>query len=87
MKVWMNKRIGGYSGGMILVAANSDREANELCLNHDKLEDIYWTWYYGAKPTKKEVYAKYSWDGWQEVPNLWYAGVKPCIIAEEGYTE
>lgn len=29
----------------------------------------------------------YSPDGWKEVPNLWYAGVKPCVIAEAGYTE
>lgn len=33
------------------------------------------------------VYNCYNWDSWQEVPNLLYAGVKPCIIAEEGHTE
>lgn len=30
MKVWMNKRTGGYSGGMILVAANSKEEAQKM---------------------------------------------------------
>lgn len=29
MKVWINYRSGGYSGGMILVAANSAEEAHD----------------------------------------------------------
>ena len=33
MKVWMNKRQGDYTGGLLLVAANSAKEAHELCLN------------------------------------------------------
>lgn len=87
MKVWMNKRTGDYTGGLLLVAANSKQEAHELCLNSEKMEYIYWEWYYGAEETRTEVYNRYDWDGWQEVPNLWYAGVKPCIIAEGGYAE
>lgn len=42
MKVFMNKRQGGYSGGLALVAANSAKEAHELCMNSSELEDIYW---------------------------------------------
>lgn len=87
MKVFMNKRQGDYSGGLLLVAANSVQEAHELCLNSENMEYIYWEWYYGAEETKQEVYNKYDWNGWEEVPNLLYDGVNPCIIAEEGYTE
>lgn len=90
MKVWMNKRQGDYTGGLLLVAANSAEEAHELCLNTEELEDIYWEHGYEyptAEHIKMPAYNCYKWDEWQEVPNLWYAGVKPCIIAEEGYTE
>lgn len=42
MKVWMNKRQGDYTGGLLLVAANSVQEAHELCLNSENMEYIYW---------------------------------------------
>lgn len=90
MKVWMNKRTGGYTGGMLLVAANSAQEAHELCLNSENMECIYWEddyEYETGKHLKMPVYNYYNWDGWQEVPNLLYDGVSPCIIAEDGYTE
>ena len=94
MKVFMNKRQGDYTGGLLLVAANSAQEAHELCVNSEKMEDIYWEWFYGEiyddvvhEQYKERVYNSYKWDGWEEIPNLWYAGVKPCIIAEEGHSE
>lgn len=36
MKVWINKRQGDYTGGLLLVAANSAEEAHELCLNYPR---------------------------------------------------
>lgn len=90
MKVFMNKRQGDYTGGLLLVAANSAQEAHELCLNSDELEYAYWEYWYDYETDsniKIPAYNCYKWDGWQEVPNLWYAGVKPYIIAEEGYYE
>lgn len=90
MKVWMNKRTGGYSGGLLLVAANSKQEAHELCLNSSGLESIYWEFgydYFENDRYKIPACHCYDWGGWAEVPNLWYDGVKPCVIAEEGYTE
>ena len=87
MKVFMNKRQGDYTGGLLLVAANSAQEAHELCLNSEDMECIYWVDYIKTNSEKSPIDDCYTWDGWQEVPNLLYAGVKPCIIAEEGYTE
>lgn len=87
MKVWINKRTGDYSGGLLLVAANSAKEAHELCLKSEKMECIYWIDYIEPNREKTPIDDCYTWDGWKEVPNLWYAGVKPCIIAEAGYTE
>lgn len=37
MKVWMNKRQGDYTGGLLLVAANSAQEAHELSEKKSKL--------------------------------------------------
>ena len=90
MKVWMNKRQGDYTGGLLLVAANSAEEAHKLCLNSENMGYIYWEDGYEYKTDKyfeKPAYNCYKWDEWQEVPNLLYDGVNPCIIAEEGYTE
>lgn len=87
MKVFMNKRQGDYTGGLLLVAANSVQEAHELCLNSEDMECIYWVDYMSENRDKTPIDDCYNWDSWQEVPNLYYAGVKPCIIAEEGYNE
>lgn len=87
MKVWINRRTAGYSGGLLLVAANSAKEAHELCVNSKKMECIYWIDYMSKNRDKTPIDDCYKLDGWEEIPNLWYAGVNPCIIAEEGYTE
>ena len=90
MKVWMNKRIGYYTGGLLLVAANSAREAHELCLNSENMEDVYWEngYEYETKEHfKMPAYNCYDWDAWQEVLNLDYNGDKPCVIAESGYSD
>lgn len=90
MKVFMNKRQGDYTGGLLIVAANSAREAHELCLNSDELEDAYWENGYEYETNsriKMPAYNCYKWDGWQEVPNLEYHGEIPCVIEEEGYAE
>lgn len=92
MKVFMNKRQGSYSGGLALVAANSAKEAHEiLCKSQPDFtygETLEGHW---AEPFTKGCFKVKHWNyeegNWQEVPNLWYAGVKPCIIAEEGYNE
>ena len=81
MKVFMNKRKGGYSGGMILVAANSAEEAHETF--HNDCDFLYmWTELDG---TITDFY--YQPIDWEEVSNLEYHGEYPCVIAEEGYTE
>lgn len=41
MKVFVNKRTGQYSGGMILVAANSAEEAHKAFHADD---DYSWMW-------------------------------------------
>ena len=65
MKVWMNKRQGDYTGGLLLVAANSAEEAHEVCLNTEELEDIYWEHgyeYQTAEHIKMPAYNCYKWN-------------------------
>lgn len=82
MKVWINKRHGGYTGGMIIVAANSAKEAHETLHN----DSSYWHLYYPYDDgTYDDFY--YELEGWEEIPNLIYNSDKPCVIDEAGYTE
>ena len=81
MKVWINKRYDGYSGGMIIVAANTAEEAHET-LHDDSNYDYL---YYKVDDDYKDYH--YEIENWVEVPNLVYEGDKPCVIAEDGYTE
>lgn len=92
MKVWMNKRTGGYSGGLALVAANSAKEAHEtLCKAQP--DEIWGRTLEGhwAEPFTKECFKVEHWnyeeENWEEVLNLEYHGDISCVIAEEGYTE
>ena len=81
MKVWANKRCERYSGGLILVAANSQEEAHKVF--HDD-ERFGYMWY----ETEDEVYDNYyDIQNWKEVPNLVYNGTVPQVIDEAGYTD
>ena len=73
MKVFVNKRIGQYSGGMILVAANSKEEAHRVMSEDD---DCSWVWL-----------DEYKSENWQEVKGMTCDTDVPCVIDEDGYTE
>lgn len=81
MKVWINKRYGGYTGGMIIVAANSAEEAHETFHNDYR---------YGYMYTKLEdgsyLDHEYFPENWEEVPYLFYDEVTPYVIDEAGYS-
>lgn len=85
MKVWINKRSGGYSGGMILVAANSAEEAHKAF--HD---DPYLKWMWNdisrEEPPRTDDYY-YQLEGWEEMPMLEANVDKPQVLEEAGYTE
>ena len=82
MKVFGCTREGGYTGGIILVAANSIEEALEAYRNDS---DYDWQWW---EYEEGEIYySYYEPKRWKEYPQLEYKGDKPCVILEEGYTE
>ena len=82
MKVFGCTREGSYTGGIILVAANSIKEALEAYRN-DSDYDFHWNEYEEGKID----YSYYEPKRWREYPQLTYNGNKPCVILEEGYSE
>ena len=82
MKVFGCTREGNYTGGIILVAANSIEEALEAYRNDS---DYDYQWY--EYEEDKIDYLYYEPKRWKEYPQLEYKGDKPCVILEEGYSE
>ena len=82
MNVFGCTREGSYTGGIILVAANSIEEALEVYRNDS---DYYCQW--DEYEVGKIDYYYYQPERWKEYPQLAYNGDKPCVILEEGYTE
>lgn len=85
MKVWINRRTGVYSGGMILVAANSAEEAHKVFHSDPNLG---WMWYNITWETPPYVEDNcYQPENWEEMPMLESNVDKPQVLAEAGYTE
>ena len=81
MKVFINVRCGSYSGGMILVAANTKEEAIKA-FREDK--DYDWMWY-EIDDKIDDMY--YGENGWMESTALTANVDTPQVIAENGYSE
>lgn len=81
MKVFGCTREGSYTGGIILVAANSKEEALEAYRNDS---DYNYQWYEYDEGIRDYYYQP---ERWKEYPQLTYNGDKPCVILEEGYSE
>ena len=85
MKVFANYRSGGYSGGVILVAANSAEEAHKAFHENEYLKwmwnDINWE----NPPYVEDLY--YKPDGWKEMPMLEAHVDKPQVLTEAGHSE
>ena len=81
MNVFINVRCGSYSGGMILVAANTKEEAIKA-FREDK--DYDWMWY-EIDDKIGDMY--YGENGWMESTVLTANVDTPQVIAENGYSE
>lgn len=85
MKVWINKLVVPYGGGIILVAANSAEEAHEV-FHADP--DLYWMWdniTWENPPYVEDSY--YHPQNWHELPMLTANVDKPQVLAEGSYKE
>ena len=91
MKVFGCKRTGGYSGGLIIVAANSLNEAFETFAKNDRYEwMIDWFDFDTGKiieDVTKVDSNTYPRDDWFEIKELAANVDSPRIIIEDGHTE
>ena len=89
MKVFINKRTGGYSGGLAIVAANNAEEAHRTYCFSDPITDYFDKDgnYCGAKDAVTFSNYHYRPEGWEEVPCLTADVAEPTFIAEDGHTE
>lgn len=90
MKVFINKRTGGYRGGLAVVAANTPEEAHKTFFSNPDYEYLCNKWdenfNYTDDITEWETF-EYHLNDWKECKFLTASVNKPCIIAEGGYTE
>ena len=91
MKVFACKRVGGYSGGLVIVAANSAEKAFEVFHTNKKYN---WmldhldqdSFEYISDINRCDSYY-YKRKDWFELPMLTANVEQPQIIVEDGYTE
>lgn len=83
MKVWVNYRDGGCSGGMILFAANTAEEAHEAFRESKEYTSLSWSEAYNGVNGDSYYHA----DKWKQIPTLEANVDNPQVIAEAGYTE
>lgn len=81
MKVFGCYRQGGYSGGMILVAADSVEEAYDVYMKDENCDWMH------AEIDDESIYNYYPLDEWQEFDKLIANYDEPQVICEAGYTE
>lgn len=91
MKVFVNKREGDYSGGMIIVAANTVEEAQAVLLETfpdeiNMFEEDGAICFDEAECVTKEHWF-YKSRNWTLLPNVISSSPVPVFLAEEGYTE
>lgn len=85
LKVFLNKAVGEYVGGMLLVAANDCNEAHLIAMGDKGLEMAYWEPDYEAdyaRVPSNDAY--YKMKNWEEIKGMSYFGY-PGIIAEDSY--
>mgnify|MGYP007092151529 CR=1 FL=1 len=93
MKVFGCKRNGGYSGGLILVAANTKEEAY-LTAAMDEKKSYMFDWHdndgFWSEPDGNIEHVSsdtYPLERWFEVEHLSTDLTEPQLIIEDGYSE
>lgn len=80
MKVFINRAVGSYCGGLAVVAANNKEEAHETLINrYDNEPDKQWLHHY-----YDDIYKS---DNWQLVEGVKADTNSPYVIAEDNYCE
>lgn len=83
MKIFINKRCGGYSGGLLVVAADTAEQATAAVLADKKYK--YLIDDFGEVPVLDD--SCYREANWQELCGVYAHYAEPTVLAEDGYTE
>ena len=81
-KVFCVKRSQELSGGMMLIASDSLKEASDILINYNKEDSDSFL----KEGLEEEFFFSYLPKNLFEIPNLFFEG-KSGIIEESGYTE
>lgn len=80
-----------YSGGLVVVAANTPEEANNVLLEKFPDDINMYDRYGGETGEEGECVYKshwaYKYDRWKELPGVTAAYDVPTFLAEDGYSE
>lgn len=91
MKVFINRRVMPYSGGLAVVAANTPEEANEVLLEKSPNDVSRYDKYGNETGEECECVHKshwaYKYDNWEELPGVIVECAVPTFLAEDGYSE
>jgi len=89
LKLFAAKREDPYSGGLIVVAANSIDEAYQTYTDWAESTNnshyVYWKHKYSDGTV--EVDDRYPKENWYEIPDVKVICDEPQVIDEDGYTE
>ena len=86
MNVYKCERDGGYSGGVIIVAANNVNEAFDTYVRDKRFDWMHWTETdENGNLIVSEFY--YPLVRWEAVPELTANCSEPKVLIEAGYTE
>lgn len=88
MKVWVNKMVGPYAGGLAIVAANSEEEASKTLAEYGQTEHLF-DWYDNENmqscfDSSKVDSPYFPRDNWRELHNVAAHTNKPKVL-EVGY--
>ena len=88
MKVWVNKMVGPYAGGLAIVAADSEDEASKVLAEYRHTEHLF-NWYDNENmqscfDSSKVDSPYFPRDNWQRLPNVTAFTCIPSVL-EVGY--
>lgn len=91
MKAFINKRTAKYSGGIIIVAANTAEEAQGILLaafpDEVNMIDQDGDVCYDAAECVSKEHFNYKMENWEELFGVTAAFEIPTFIAESGHSE
>lgn len=88
LKIYAAKRMSGYGGGLIVVAANDVDEAYELYINWALDSKRIWIYErYKDGDVEYDIKNEYPKEDWYEIPNVRVVCMTPRVIDEDGYTK